>query len=367
MIERLRHHLSYTCRIKKHGTLLYRSNGDLLTTISNVLYKSTSERGVNASVSGCTCGSEPQPALVLEDINSRLHQQIQRFLAADLKAPYPAHAINIASLVSDIDPHLWTFIRSITRSISERKGYYTAKTNQPDTPQYHVKQVRCLFCLCAIMFCVDDRCSIPFHTMITDTIESCGGSSQLIRILNRLDVCSSADTLARTIQCRVKERERKGPEEECWPHAPTILSMDIIDFQHSYARVFCGQQTSSWHGTTVQAIQPMLSTTHDHDIVPAHSLNNETSPKRSTLSHGECTAAEVSDVHVSHRHIECIASENLLLPLTRKRRISTRSPFKAPRSPIPKFKRRARTGTEGKSMASPSSPVQLPDSHSSSS
>ena len=120
LIERLQHHLSYTCHIRKHGTLLYRNNGDLLTTISNVLYKSMSERGANASVSGCTCGSEPQPALVLEDINSRLHQQIQRFLAADLKAPYPAHAINIASLVSDIDPHLWTFIRSITRSISER-------------------------------------------------------------------------------------------------------------------------------------------------------------------------------------------------------------------------------------------------------
>ena len=74
------------------------------------------------------------------------------------------------------------------------------------------------------MFCADDRCSIPFHTMITDTIESCGGSSQL---MNRLGVCSSA---ARTIQCRVKERERNGPEEECWPHAPTIISMDNIGY-----------------------------------------------------------------------------------------------------------------------------------------
>ena len=69
--------------------------------------------------------------------------------------------------------------------------------------------------------------------MITDTIESCGGSSQLVTILNRLGVCSSADTLARTIQCRVKERERNGPEGECWPHAPIIISMDNIDFQHT--------------------------------------------------------------------------------------------------------------------------------------
>ena len=89
------------------------------------------------------------------------------------------------------------------------------------------------------MFCADDRCSIPFHTMIIDTIECCGGSSQLIRILNRLGVCSSADTLARSIQCRVEERERNGPEEECWHYAPTILSMDNIDnvAMHVYSAV----------------------------------------------------------------------------------------------------------------------------------
>ena len=361
LTERLQHHMSYNCRIKKHGTLLHRNNGDLLTTISHLLYKSASVCGENESnVSVCTHASEPQPtttASVFDDINSRLHQQIQRFLAADLKAPYPVHAINIATLVSDIDPQLWTFIRSITRSISERKEY-TAKTHQSDSPEYHVKQLQCVFCICAIMFCTDDRCSIPFHTMITDTIESCGGSSQLIRILNRLGVCSSADTLARTIQCRVKERERVGPEEECSPHTPTIISVDNIDFQHSYAQVFCGQQTSSWHGTTVQAVQPKLSTTHE--IVPAHRVENGASPKRSTLSHGECTAAGTSDVHASHRQPKCIASENLLSAPTRKRCISTRSPFKAPRSPIPKFKRRARTGMEEKSTASPLPPTQIP-------
>jgi hypothetical protein len=31
----LQHHISYTCRIRKHGTILYRSNGDLLTSISH--------------------------------------------------------------------------------------------------------------------------------------------------------------------------------------------------------------------------------------------------------------------------------------------------------------------------------------------
>ena len=74
-------------------------------------------------------------------------------------------------------------------------------------------------------------------------------------------MCASADTLARSIQCGVQEREKKGPEQDCARNAPTLISTDNIDFQHtcSYPRVFCGKQTSSWHGTTVQAFQPRLS------------------------------------------------------------------------------------------------------------
>ena len=33
----LQHHLSYCCKIRKHGTLLYRSNGDLLTSLTITL------------------------------------------------------------------------------------------------------------------------------------------------------------------------------------------------------------------------------------------------------------------------------------------------------------------------------------------
>ena len=61
LIVHLQHHMSYTCRVKKHGTLLYRNNGDLLATISNLLYKSThetSESEANASASVCTSANQ---------------------------------------------------------------------------------------------------------------------------------------------------------------------------------------------------------------------------------------------------------------------------------------------------------------------
>ena len=37
----------------------------------------------------------------------------------------------------------------------------------------------------------------------------------------------------------------------------TVVSADNIDFLHSFARVFKGGSNSSWHGTTVQLVQPL--------------------------------------------------------------------------------------------------------------
>ena len=116
-----------------------------------------------------------------------------------------------------------------------------------------------LFCLCVILFCTDDRCYLPLHALITDAVESYSGSTILIQMLNRLGACSSTETLARVIQCRVQESEKSGDEQECNCNAFTIISARNIDFLHSYAQVYCGTQNSSWHGTTVQVVQPKLN------------------------------------------------------------------------------------------------------------
>ena len=81
----------------------------------------------------------------------------------------------------------------------------------------------------------------------------------LVQALNRLGICSSPDTLARSIQHYVAEREQRGPEKACSPTTLTIVSRDNIDSMHSYAKVLCGNQASSWHGTTVRAVQPIPS------------------------------------------------------------------------------------------------------------
>ena len=249
----LKYHLSYVCKIRKCGTLLYRSNGDILLALSNALYVSSKPK--NAA---CNEGESIDEAnhngdnmhIVIHNISGAKHDQIHMFLRADDKKPYQFDELDISTIVSQINLTLWNAICTITQSVSEHQG------KGKMTEASHVKTVRRFFCFCALMFCTNDRCSMPLHNLITDMVDGLGGSSLLIKLLNRLGICSSADTLARSIQYRVTERESTGIQNECSSTAFTIISIDNIDFLYSYARVFCGDQKRSWHRTTIQLVQP---------------------------------------------------------------------------------------------------------------
>ena len=73
-----------------------------------------------------------------------------------------------------------------------------------------IKSIRRLFILCQIMFCIDSTCYLPFYVLIADLIDSYGVSVELIKILNRLGVCVSNDTLLRHIQQKVQEGILQG-------------------------------------------------------------------------------------------------------------------------------------------------------------
>ena len=70
-------------------------------------------------------------------------------------------------------------------------------------------------------------------------------------------MCSSYDTLLRHIQQCTKVITEKGILQGLDPSILTIFSMDNIDFLKSHAQVYCGNQKLSWHGTTIQATQPL--------------------------------------------------------------------------------------------------------------
>ena len=249
----LQHHITYSCKIRKYGTLVYRLGADLTPSLSEALWRlrstETSTNEPKAPDGPATCSRD------LDHINKLVHKQIANFLAQDAHSPFEHDEVNFDDLITQIDPELWNIVCTLTKSKSENRG--TSKVTDPLSPAYHVKRIRRLFLICIILFCTDDRCSMPLHTLLTDTVESQGGSALLVQILNRLGVCASSDTLSRFIQYQVSKD--KPDVKYLKPDTFTLISADNIDFMHSFARVYCGHQTSSWHGTTVQAAQPLPS------------------------------------------------------------------------------------------------------------
>ena len=84
---------------------------------------------------------------------------------------------------------------------------FLSPSNDPTSIPYHIKKARRFFVVCSLLFCTDDQCSLPLLTLVTDMIESQGGSSLLVKILNRLWVCASSDTLSRFIHYKVGKKE----------------------------------------------------------------------------------------------------------------------------------------------------------------
>ena len=249
----LQHHIAYSCKVRKYGTLIYRPNADLVSLLSEAMWKLQNAETVPDEKTEVTDSTDSSTTDSLDDLNKLIHTQISTYLAKDSHSPFEHDELNFDNIIEQIHPKLWNAICLLTRSTSERRG--TSKVTDPQSIAYHTKRARRLFLLCTILFCTDDRCSMPLHTLLTDTVESQGGSALLVQILNRLGICASADTLSRFIQYKVT----KGDKPDLKSDTFTVISADNIDFMHSFARVYCGHQTSSWHGTTVQAAQPLPS------------------------------------------------------------------------------------------------------------
>ena len=226
----------------------------------------------------------------------------------------------------------------ITQPLSSRAKKSTDNSN--------IRKIRRLFCICTLLFTTNSQCSFSLHTLLADAIETCRGSSRLMRLLNRVGACVSADTHARYVQYRVQKCKEEGPMSGYPENAFTIASTDDLDFVHSHARVYCGKQQSSWHGKTIQIVQPQ----------PSKLVN--TSQEKLVVTDGEAaTHAEAttsSNTHLSptrHPDTPAAAMETRYQACLSKRSYSIRSPVNSPgkRSPLPKRKRRMRTGTEGAS------------------
>ena len=299
--------MAYRCSVKRYGTLLYCYGGNLAHALSVSLGQMRNKPHNQGR--GETEHSEFQMNLkqTCEVLNDKIHKCINKLVQQDSASPHSIEDINIDKFISEMDQDIWTAVCTLTKPLSTRPKKWDNRST--------IRKIRRYFCVCILLFTTNRRCSFPLHTFLTDAIETCGGSSRLVRLLNRLGVCASADTHSRYVLYRVHATINDGPLSGYPMHALTLVSLDSLDYIHSFARMFCGLQQSSWHGTTVQFVQPQPLSLH---VVHSTTCNRQISylMRVTYLLHSTLMLCQLLEHHIQKLHTGWIPVQqaNVLTP-----------------------------------------------------
>ena len=207
IILHLQSFITYKCIHRKFGTIIFRKGGDILTSLSWALGRmqlKDSEDGYIININQ-PCDSKSKANVLREAgdiVNDLIHAEITKRSSDQIYVQKDPHEVNIDEQISMVDPQLWTFLESATRTNRERNSSSNEERNA------NAKKLRRFYILCILMYCTNSQKPTMFHVFLADVVEMCGGSCTLIKILNQLGVVSSADTHDRFVTC-VSEKQRE--------------------------------------------------------------------------------------------------------------------------------------------------------------
>ena len=176
--------------------------------------------------------------------NEKLRELTSNLVEEDKRIPYNYRTVDIDNFIQTVDPLLWRLLTLLTRSKNEKKG----RTSHGPSLNTTTKKLRQFYCLCILMFTTNNRCYMPIHLLLTDAVRNCGGSSELVKILNRLGAVASESTHSRLATYVAEQREREF-QNEMTQNAFCLASADNIDSKSSYAAAYAGKAPNIWHGT----------------------------------------------------------------------------------------------------------------------
>ena len=241
LIYYLKHHLCHKCVHRKFGTVVYRTGGDIIGALSWALGDRTTCSCTNQNPNITRGGdSLAEAAYILNDI---IHREIKRLKSIDCD---PIN-FNIDDAIANVDERLVQFIERTTTSVHARAGV-AAKSEESIR-----KKLRRFFIIDQLIFCTNPSSVSQLHLLLADTIEICGGSRELIKILNRLGCVVSNDRYI----THMAESHRDASIWEALDSSKfTVSKVDNFDKQSRHALVRSTADSRSYHGTTVMIVQP---------------------------------------------------------------------------------------------------------------
>ena len=251
--------LTIVCKHYKYGTLLFHSRCDLVKALSTALGKGAkytrlqTDSSANESETSFRGESmHTQIRNVASHLNDRVHEQAKKVLVYYKDKPQRYQTFDLGSYIKMADPILLEFIQLLTQTVRTKRRLFGDETDVTQT-----KQIRQVFLLASVLFCTNVQCSMPMHTLVTEATICHGGTQELVKILNRIGVASSIDTSQRLATNVVRSRIIRGILPELNEHALSIVSIDNIDILQTHAFVSSTDGSRSWHGTSVQCVQPL--------------------------------------------------------------------------------------------------------------
>ena len=157
-------------------------------------------------------------------------------------------------IVVELDAIIHPLLLKFMQNVLQRRHEKDPDLCNTDSLNTHVRRVHQLYCFCIMVFCLDPHCTYPLHMRHTNGIICHGGTAELVQVFNRIGGAASLDVHEWMIKelARSRDAESQLHESSFW-----VVSVDNIDILQSHAHVYTTAAERSFHGTSVQCVEPI--------------------------------------------------------------------------------------------------------------
>ncbi|XP_065198289.1 uncharacterized protein LOC135829829 [Sycon ciliatum] len=259
----LGHHMNVVHpSVKKRGILLMRKGCNTQEVLHDVLAQQR-----QAALAADAMELDPVPeqhtriaqdgaVLTTAEIMHRIIQrQGKEFTGKEFESDTALYKLNFSNVIQTTHPTLWKWIWVSLYGTSEEPP-----AAMPQTRYNQTKCMRAIQVLSAILHAATPQCVYPLQLAVADVVETYSHSTTLLRMLARLGITASRDTFSRYKMHVVDERQRNGIQAEMQLGSISFVSIDNIDKDMPWKRMYCHDQKRGFHGTSVQHVNPQPST-----------------------------------------------------------------------------------------------------------
>ena len=125
-------------------------------------------------------------------------------------------------MLQQLDPLLIQCIQILTKPVRERRQLFSQQDLHNSSGTLKSKSMKQLYCLCTLFFRTNSQCNMPLQYLLADAVFCMGGSTELVKMLNRIGAIASLDTHDRMATLVVTQRINKGIHNELVSNTLTI-------------------------------------------------------------------------------------------------------------------------------------------------